>query len=110
MRVITRKTSGPWALVRRTIGLLCLVVWALGAILPIIPGWPALVVAIALLGRRDRALRLIHLYGRRTLRWMRRHPAPHVRPVGHWLSNRYMELRRAITPGIIAAERAFGAL
>lgn len=109
MREMRRKPSGPWALARRTVGLLCLLIWVMGVILPVIPGWPALVVAIALLGRRDRMLRLLHLYWRRTLRWLRRHPVPHVRPVGHWLSDRYLELRRTITPGIIAAERVFGA-
>jgi hypothetical protein len=103
------KLSGPWRLARRAIGLLCLIIWVLGVILPIIPGWPALIIAIALLGRRDRVLRLIHLAGRRALRWMRRHPIPQVRPAGYWLSARYVAARRAITPSIIAAERTFGA-
>ncbi len=94
---------------RRVAGYLCLFIWALGAVLPVIPGWPALIVAIALLGRRDRTLRQLHLVGRRTLRWMRYHPAPQVRPLGLWLSERYVALRRAVTPGIIAAERALGA-
>ncbi|NTU82726.1 MAG: hypothetical protein HGA45_25710 [Chloroflexales bacterium] len=98
-----------WALVRRAVGLLCLMIGVLGAVLPVIPGWPALIVAIVLLGRRDRTLRLLHLYGRRVLRWLRRHPAPQVRPVGRWLSERYLALRHAITPGIIAVERALGA-
>jgi hypothetical protein len=102
------KPNGPWRLVRRTIGFLCLIIWVLGVILPIIPGWPALIIAIALLGRRDRMLRLIHLAARRGLRWLRRHPLPQVRPAGHWLSARYIAVRRAITPGIIAAERTFG--
>ena len=103
------KPAGPWRLVRRAAGFLCLVIWALGVIMPIIPGWPALIVAIAVLGRRDRMLRLLHLAGRRTLRWLRRHPLPQIRPAGHWLSARYVAARRAITPGIIAAERTFGA-
>lgn len=103
------KPTAPWRLARRALGFLCLFVWVLGVILPVIPGWPALIVAIGLLGRRDRTLRLLHLAGRRVLRWMRRHPLPHVRPAGHWLSARYVTARRAITPGIIAAERAFGA-
>lgn len=105
----TKRTLGLWPIIRKVAGLCCLVVWALGAILPIIPGWPALIVAIALLGRRDRTLRLLHLYGRQSLRWLRRHPAPQVRPVGLWLSDKYVVMRRAITPGIIAAERTFGA-
>lgn len=109
MSVRQKHQFGLWRLARRVVGICCLFVWALGAILPIIPGWPALILAIALLGRRDRMLRLMHLFGRRLLRWMRRHPAPRVRPVGLWLSGRYVAMRRAITPGIIAAERAFGA-
>ncbi len=97
------------ALWRRVAGFLCLFIWALGAILPVIPGWPALILAIALLGRRDRTLRLIHLVARRALRWLRRHPLPQVRPVGLWLSEKYVATRRAVAPGIAAAERALGA-
>ncbi|HMQ34782.1 MAG TPA: hypothetical protein PKD53_28855 [Chloroflexaceae bacterium] len=108
MRRVFKHRYVAWGPARRAVGYFCLFVWALGAILPIIPGWPALIVAIALLGRRDRTLRLLHLLGRRTLRWLRRHPAPQVRPMGLWLSERYVALRRAITPGIIAAERALG--
>jgi hypothetical protein len=107
--VSNKSSFALWRLTRRAAGYFCLVIWALGAILPIIPGWPALIVAIALLGRRDRSLRLMHLVARRTLRWLRRHPAPQVRPVGLWLSAQYVVARRAVTPGIIAAERAFGA-
>ncbi len=92
---------------RRVLGFLCLIIWALGAILPIIPGWPALIIAVVLLGRRDRTLRFMHLFGRRALRWLRRHPAPWVRSVGLWLSGQYIIARRALTPAIIRAEQRF---
>lgn len=95
-------------LLRRTLGLSLLGVWVIGMVLPIIPGWPALILAIVLLGRRDRMLRLAHLSWRRSLRWLRRHPVPSLRQTGRWLSVRYYELRRAVTPRIIAAERVFG--
>ena len=108
MRRITSKQTGFWPLLRQGLGFFFLFIWALGVILPVIPGWPALIFAIALLGRRNKALRLMHLYGRLTLRWMRRHPVPQVRPVGRWLSGKYIVMRRAVTPGIIAAERTFG--
>lgn len=92
---------------RRVLGFTCLGIWALGAVLPIIPGWPALIVAVVLLGRRDRTLRFMHLIGRRALRWLRRHEAPRVRTTGRWLSGQYLNARRVLTPAIIRAEQRF---
>lgn len=105
MRLTTSNLSFVITMTRRVLGFLCLGIWALGAILPIIPGWPALILAVVLLGRRDRTLRLMHLLGRRSLRWMRLHPAPRVRDTGLWLSGQYVSARRALTPAIIRAER-----
>jgi len=99
--------SGRVGLVRRALGYFCLVIWFLGVVLPIIPGWPALILAILLLGRRDRTLRLGNLITRRTLRWLRLHPIPHIRDTGRWLSTKYLTLRRTITPRLIAAEHTF---
>lgn len=93
---------------RRSLGFLCLGIGILGAILPIIPGWPAFILAVVLLGRRDRTLRLLHLWGRRALRWMRRAPMPQLRLLGRWLSAQYLSMRRLIGPQLIAAERTFG--
>lgn len=93
---------------RRVLGVGFLVIWLIGAIFPVIPGWPALLVAIVLLGRRDRGLRYMHLLGRRGLRQLRRTRIGHLRHLGQWLSREYVNLRRAITPRIIAAERALG--
>lgn len=107
MRSDARNTSGLIGLARRVLGFLCLGVWALGAVLPIIPGWPALIFAVVLLGRRDRTLRHMHLIGRRALRWMRTHPVPHVSGTGRWLSGQYVSARRTLTPAIIRAERTF---
>jgi hypothetical protein len=101
------KTSILISMTRRLLGYFCLVLWALGAILPVIPGWPALIVAVVLLGRRDRSLRLMHLLGRRMLRWMRLHPAPRISSMGRWLNGQYLAARRALTPAIIRAERRF---
>jgi hypothetical protein len=92
---------------RRALGFVFLGIGLLGAILPIIPGWPAFIFAILLLGRRDRTLRQLHLLGRRVLRWLRRHPVPPVSSTGLWLSGQYLGMRRLIAPRIIAAERAF---
>jgi hypothetical protein len=92
---------------RRVVGFTCLGIWALGAILPIIPGWPALIVAIVLLGRRDRTLRFLHLIGRKSLRWLRQHRTPRIRTTGRWLSEQYLSARRALTPALIRAERTF---
>lgn len=93
---------------RKTLGFACLVVWAIGVVLPIIPGWPALIVAIVLLGRRDRTLRWMHLVARRTLRWLRLHPSFPISRAGRWLSTQYLNARRAIGPALVAAERNWG--
>lgn len=108
MRRITNNsnTSTLLGLARRALGLFCLVIFALGAVLPIIPGWPALIFAVALLGRRDRTLRKMHLTGRRGLRWLRGHQFTRVSDAGRWLSSQYVTARRAITPAITRAERA----
>jgi hypothetical protein len=95
------------SITRRVLGFTCLIIWALGVILPIIPGWPALIVAVVLLGRRDRTLRYMHLIGRRALRWLRRHPTPRIRSTGFWLSGQYLIARRTLTPAIIRAEQKF---
>lgn len=92
---------------RRVLGFFFLGIGLLGAVLPIIPGWPAFILAVILLGRRDRTLRQLHLLGRRTLRWLRRHPLPPVSSGGRWLSEQYLGVRRLVTPRIIAAERVF---
>jgi hypothetical protein len=93
---------------RRALGFFCLGIGVLGAILPIIPGWPAFILAVLLLGRRDRTLRQLHLVARRALRWLRGHPVAPLRSGGYWLSDQYLGMRRLITPRLIAAERAFG--
>jgi len=49
----------------------------------------------------------MNLLTRRTLRWLRLHPIPRIRDTGRWLSAKYLTLRRAITPSIIAAENTF---
>ncbi len=91
--------------IRRVLGFLFLALGLLGSLFPIVPGWPGYVLAIILLGRRDRLLRRLHLIARFTLRWLRRAPVPHLRGPGRWLSNQYVELRRAIVPRLIAFER-----
>lgn len=91
--------------VRRVLGLLFLALGLIGSLFPIIPGWPGYLLAIILLGRRDRLLRRLHLIARFVLRWLRKAPIPHVRGIGQWLSNQYVELRRAVVPRLIAFER-----
>lgn len=109
MRVtVNPTTSRLLRLARRALGFFFLIVGLLGAIFPVIPGWPALIPAILLLGRRDRTLRLGHLLARRALRWARSAEAPQLRRLGRWVSGQYLSLRRSLTPRLIAAERALG--
>ncbi|EFO81629.1 hypothetical protein OSCT_0484 [Oscillochloris trichoides DG-6] len=97
----------PARLVRRTLGFLFLGIGILGSLLPIIPGWPGLFVAILLLGRRDPTLRRLHLVGRRSLRTLRTSRVPHMRRVGRWLSDQYVGMRRIMRPKLIWAEKFF---
>jgi hypothetical protein len=105
----TRRASGLWWIVRRIAGYTCLGIGVLGAILPIIPGWPGFFLAVALLGRRDRSLRLTHLFGRHALRSLRRARQPLVKRIGLWVSAEYVNLRRQLLPHLDRAERLFGA-
>jgi hypothetical protein len=107
VRVLTTGKSPLFRIIRRVVGLICLLIGILGLLLPILPGWPFIIPAIVLLGRRDRALRLLHMIVRRALRFLRRHPIPSLRQLGQRLSGEYMRFKRAIVPKIDAAERAF---
>jgi hypothetical protein len=106
-RTLTR-SRGPWHLVRRVAGYTCLGIGVIGAILPIIPGWPGFFLAVALLGRRDRTLRLAHLLLRHCLRYLRRTQQPVLRRLGLWASAQYLGLRRQLLPHLDRAERFFG--
>ncbi len=93
---------------RRVVGMILLVIGVLGLLMPILPGWPFLIPAIALLGRRDPLIRFSHMVVRRVLRWLRKNRHPQLRRLGMRLSNEYLRMSRIIGPSILAAERAFG--
>lgn len=92
---------------RKLLGLICLFIAFLGFVLPIIPGWPFIVPAVVLLGRRDPLLRWLNLQVRHLLRFMRRSEQPLVRAVGTRLSAEYARGRRALMPKIIELEQRF---
>lgn len=94
------------AFLRRPIGILCLIIGVLGWILPILPGWPFIVPAVALLGRRDPLVRYPHLWLRYALRRMRRAERRWLRGLGRRASTEYVRLRHFVTPLIVQAERA----
>ncbi|HWQ11293.1 MAG TPA: hypothetical protein VNL77_00760 [Roseiflexaceae bacterium] len=94
-------------IVRRIVGLFLLAVGILGALLPVLPGWPFIIPAVVLLGRRDRVVRTCHLLARYALRAMRRSRIPPVRRVGLRLTAEYVRARRVAMPAIAATERAF---
>lgn len=93
---------------RRPLGWACLVIALLGFVFPVIPGWPFIVPAILLLGRRDRTLRLAHLFLRRTLRAMRTSRIPWLRLLGLRLSAEYLRSRHALRSTLSAAQRSLG--
>ncbi len=96
------------AFLRRPVGLIFLGLAILGFVMPILPSWPFIIPAVALLGRRDRSLRRTHLLLRHGLRVMRRSRQPWLRQVGLRFSTEYVRAKRTLTPAISAAERAFG--
>lgn len=94
------------AFLRRPVGFVCLVIGVIGWIFPILPGWPFIIPAVALLGRRDPMIRHPHIWFRRTLRRMRRARQQWVRQLGVRGSFEYVRVRRMVTPLIDQAERA----
>jgi hypothetical protein len=94
-------------IIRRVVGIIFLIIGILGLLLPILPGWPFIIPAVVLLGRRDRVLRLTHLVVRHALRALRRARSPMLRSIGMRLSLEYVRTRRVVVPAIDATERAF---
>jgi hypothetical protein len=87
---------GPLALARRSLGLLCLAVGVAGVLLPILPGWPFLLVSGRLLGRRDPLLRRVLLTGRHGLRRMRQARHPLLRRAGARLMPSWRQFTRLL--------------
>lgn len=96
----------PLTIGRRMTGILLLIAGILGLLLPVLPGWSLIIPAVALLGRRDRLVRLSHLAIRYTLRWMRHNRQPQLRSLGWRLTMEYGRTRRIVLPAIVATERA----
>jgi uncharacterized membrane protein YbaN (DUF454 family) len=95
------------AIVRRIVGLLFLLIGILGLLLPILPGWPFIIPAVVLLGRKDRVLRFSHLVVRWSLRHWRRSQWSWLRRLARFLTQKYVETRRVVVPAIDATERMF---
>ncbi|MBO9326249.1 MAG: hypothetical protein J7463_12960 [Roseiflexus sp.] len=96
----------PLAIARRITGVLLLIAGILGLLLPVLPGWSLIIPGVALLGRRDRLVRLSHLAMRYALRRMRRSRQPYLRLLGQRLTMEYGRTRRVVMPAIVATERA----
>ena len=94
--VIRRSPALPNILpfLRRSLGLFCLVLGIAGVLLPILPGWPLLIVSGRVLGRRDPLLRQVVLTGHRTLRQLRGHRRPLARQIGAKLNPHWRRLTR----------------
>lgn len=91
--------------VRRLMGIICLVIGIAGFLLPILPGWPFIIPAIILLGRRDPWLRWLHLVLRHQLRRLRRSRHPSVRSLGLRLSAEYVRSKRVLSGALLTTER-----
>jgi hypothetical protein len=106
MKRVWALIAGPLNIARRVTGVLLLLIGILGLLLPVLPGWPLIIPGVALLGRRDRLVRLSHLSVRYALRWMRRCRQPHLRTLGWRLTAEYGRTRCMVLPAIVATERA----
>jgi hypothetical protein len=106
MKRVWASIVGPLKIARRITGALLLLIGILGLLLPVLPGWSLIIPGVALLGRRDRLVRLSHLAVRYALRWMRRSRQQRLRVLGWRLTEEYGRTRRIVLPAIVATERA----
>jgi uncharacterized membrane protein YbaN (DUF454 family) len=82
------------SLLRRSLGLSCLALGVAGVLLPILPGWPLLLVCGRLLGPRDPVLRRVLATGHRGLRRLRQAERPLLRRAGIQLMPHWRNLAR----------------
>ena len=92
----------PW--LRQTIGIVAAVLGVIGSAFPILPGWPAFLLAAILLGRRNPVIRRPLLFVRRLLRRLRSTRYSWLRRAGRRLSHLYVATRRVVLPRLIAIE------
>jgi hypothetical protein len=90
---------------RRIVGIICLIIGIAGFVLPILPGWPFIIPAILLLGRRDPWLRKLHLLMRHQLRGLRRSRHAVLRGLGLRLSTEYLRSKRVLNDALHSTER-----
>jgi hypothetical protein len=81
-------------LLRRSLGLFCLGLGVAGVLLPILPGWPLLLVCGRLLGPHDPLLRRMLATGHRGLRRLRQAERPLLRGLGAQLTPPWRQLAR----------------
>ena len=89
-------TLGLLTMARRSLGLFCLFLGVAGVLLPILPGWPLLLVGGRILGRRDPLLRHILLAGRRGVRRLRQARHPLLRRAGAQLLLPWRQVTRLL--------------
>ena len=82
------------SLLRRMLGLLCLALGIAGVLLPILPGWPLLLVCGRLLGPHDPLLRRMLATGHHGLRRLRQAERPLLRQAGTQLMPHWRKLAR----------------
>jgi len=93
-------------LIRRIIGLICVIIGVIGLIMPIMPGWPFLIPGIALLGSRDPLLRYVHLAIIRLLKFAKTRRTPWIHRNGEHLYEAYKRTRAVVEPLILRTERS----
>jgi hypothetical protein len=81
-------------LLRRSLGLFCLTLGVAGVLLPVLPGWPFLLICGRLLGPHDPVLRGMLVAGHRSMRRLRQAEHPILRGLGARLTPHWCQLAR----------------
>lgn len=92
-------------LLRQSMGIIAALFGVFGSIFPIVPGWPAFLLAAVLLGRRNPLIRRPLLLVRSLLRRLRATRNSWLRMTGRRLSKLYVGTRRVVLPRLIAVEQ-----
>lgn len=80
--------------IRRTIGIVLLLIGLIGLFIPLVPIWMSLIPGIALLGAKDPLIRSLHLKWLRILKSIKHHKTPWIRHIGLMTYTAYRRMQQ----------------